>query len=223
MKFQRLRPFSFACLSLVLAAPTAASAQNLLVNPAFTDGNSGFTSTYTYFTGSPLPEGRYVIAHSPREHHPLQADFGDHTTGTGLMMVVNGGTLPNVYDWPLWQETVSVSANTLYDFSAWTTTANSFDTSPGQLGVRINGETVVSSYTVPNPAANWQQFGGLWNSGASSSATIQIFSLNTAALGNDFVLDDLNFSTAVPEPTSMLALAAGIGVLIRRRRSRKAN
>lgn len=219
MRLQLSRLIFLTSVTIIAASfPACSPAQNLLANPAFTDGNVGFTSTYTYFTGSPLPEGRYVIAHSPREHHPLQADFGDHTTGTGLMMVVNGGTLTDVYDWPVWEETIPVLRNTLYDFSGWTTTADSLDTSPAVLAVRINGQTVIGSYTVPNHAADWHEFAQSWNSAGSTSALIQIFELNTASDGNDFVLDDLSFSAPVPEPSTALALAGGLALWARKRK-----
>lgn len=208
------------CVSL-LAISCTTFAQNLLTNPNFSDGNTGFQTGYTYFTGSPLPAGRYTIAHTPQEHHPLQANFGDHTTGNGLMMVVNGGTLSNVYDWPVWQETVGVTTGWQYTFTGWTTTADSFDGSPAKLAARINGQTVMASFTVPQIGANWQQFSFTWSAVGTTNATISLFSLNTAAAGNDFVLDDLSFSP-VPEPSTLWAMGLGaVGLGLSRRRHKR--
>jgi hypothetical protein len=56
----------FVAMSLL---PGTSTAQNLVINPAFSDGNTGFNSTYTYFTGNPITEGRYSIVQNPRDAH----------------------------------------------------------------------------------------------------------------------------------------------------------
>lgn len=62
---------------------------NLIANPSFSLGNTGFTSSYTYTTNL-WPEGTYYIGANPTTYHSSFASCGDHTTGTGLMMIVNG-------------------------------------------------------------------------------------------------------------------------------------
>ncbi|HNB82261.1 MAG TPA: hypothetical protein PLP14_09205, partial [Chitinophagaceae bacterium] len=93
---------------------------NLIPNGDFSQGNTLFSSSYVYGTGGPWGllsnEGQYAIATNPNSTHINFASFGDHTTGTGNMMVVNGAGTPNVN---IWCETINVNPNTWYDFSAW--------------------------------------------------------------------------------------------------------
>ena len=69
---------------------------SLVANGDFSAGNTGFTSSYTYVTGpgSLVPEGVYTITTDPHLEHPGAVSFGDHTTGTGEMMAVNGASTP---------------------------------------------------------------------------------------------------------------------------------
>jgi hypothetical protein len=73
------------------ASPNTA---NLLVNGDFSLGNTGFTSDYI-FTSDILPAGTYCIDTDPHHCHPLAASYGDHTSGTGLMLIANGDVTPN--------------------------------------------------------------------------------------------------------------------------------
>ena len=85
---------------LVAFALSHASA-NSVINGDFEAGNSGFTSQYVYTavagglaTGGEAPhfagEGKYAVGSNPQHFHPSFVSFGDHTTGHGLMMIVNG-------------------------------------------------------------------------------------------------------------------------------------
>ncbi|HET9368716.1 MAG TPA: hypothetical protein VFO19_00650, partial [Vicinamibacterales bacterium] len=71
---------------MAVAAP--ASGASLLPDGAFTLGLTGFSSGYEY-NDDCWGEGSYFIAGSGADCHSLWADFGDHTTGDGSMMVVN--------------------------------------------------------------------------------------------------------------------------------------
>lgn len=170
---------------------------NLLVNGDFSQGNSGFASGYTNSTDLG-PEGNFTIGTNPANYHaPGVASFGDHTTGSGLMLIANGAVTPNV---TVWQETVSVQPGKSYNFTGWarewggTTT----DPSPAVLHVEINGQAAGADYHVPGTVTQWSQFSYTWNSGAATTATIRIVDLNTVAGGNDFALDDFSFAPAVP-------------------------
>ena len=61
---------------------------NLVANGDFSLGNTGFTSQYVYTTNL-FPEDTYVVGDNPNHFHPQGANFGDHTTGTGLMLIAN--------------------------------------------------------------------------------------------------------------------------------------
>jgi gliding motility-associated-like protein len=165
----------------------------LVVNGAFTSGATGFTSDYVPGTGGTYGllslAGTYAAATSPSNTHVNFASFGDHTTGFGSMLVVNGA---EVVGQDIWCQTVSVQPNSNYAFSAWL--ASAVASSPAQLVFTINGITIGSPLLAPSLTGQWVNFYSIWNSGASASANICISNLNAAQSGNDFALDDISFA-----------------------------
>lgn len=160
---------------------------NLVVNGNFSAGNTGFTSDYIN-SADLTPEGLYAIVTNPNSVHPGFAACGDHTTGTGNMMVVNGAGTPNLN---VWCQTIVTIPNTEYQFETWVTSvANG---SPALLQFSINGGTIGPIFQAPSTTCNWQRFSATWNSGANTSAVICIVNQNTALGGNDFALDDIAF------------------------------
>lgn len=189
-----------------------ANGMDLFVNGDFSSGNTGFSSTLTY-TSDLIPENTYAIGTNPAEFHNNTYSYGDHTTGTGLMMIVNGPTVSNQI---IWQETVSVTTDTSYAVSGWAARWYLYDTSPAQLQFYINGTAVGSTLTLTENSDAWNNFTGSWYSGTATSATVQIRDLNLAATGNDFSLDDLSFQP-VPEPGAGFFLLGGLFLLKTRR------
>ncbi len=166
---------------------------NLVANGDFSGGNTGFTSSYTY---SPPPstvlnEGFYSVYTDPYGVHTGFTSFGDHTTGSGNMMIINGGPSPT----DVWCETITVTPNTDYDFSAWIANCSSITIGPDVpiLQFKINGVLIGSPVTISTPPSTWMNFFQSWNSGTNTSATICIYDLNTSAAGNDFAIDDITF------------------------------
>src|SRR5688500_7721593 len=76
---------------------------NLIYNGDFELGNKGFLMDYTFSPGDIRREGTYDLSTDPRRSHEAAASYGDHTSGAGLMMVVNGATKP---DQVVWSQTV---------------------------------------------------------------------------------------------------------------------
>ncbi len=162
---------------------------NLIDNGDFESGNSGFSSDYIYNPGNLVPEGVYDVIDNPQLDHPGFAPCTDHTSGSGNMMAVNGAGTPNQ---DVWCQTVPVTPNSAYVFSAWVATLVA--ASPALLQFSINGTTIGPIFAAPGSLCNWQNFFASWNSGAASSATICIVNQNTTLGGNDFALDDLVFA-----------------------------
>jgi hypothetical protein len=210
---------------LFLGSAGAAQAANIIVNGDFETGNIGFSSDYQYLSPS-LGEGHYAIGTNPNSVHSLFASFGDHTTGTGNMMIVNGSTLPNQ---TVWQQTIDVSPNTEYNFAAWIASAFSGEPAelqPAELQFSINSTSIGDIFTAPTTLGNWEEFNATWNSGSNTQATVSIVDLSLAYGGNDFALDDISMeaaSTPVPEPLTILGstTALGVGALLKREHSRK--
>ena len=111
------RKFSFlvvvAMLMTLFITPVHAVGPNLITNGDFENGKTDFTSEYTYLdpinTGSFTlgPEYMYTVGINPNLYHSSWASFGDHTSGIGKMMIVNGTYLNNVTQ-TVWSQDVTL-------------------------------------------------------------------------------------------------------------------
>ncbi|HKU86212.1 MAG TPA: PEP-CTERM sorting domain-containing protein [Casimicrobiaceae bacterium] len=217
----------WACSTLVVAG-------NLIANGDFSAGNVGFGSQYAFAAADDcMPPGIYDIVARPGDCHPYWASFGDHTSGDGSMMAINGAASANT---EVWSDTVSVVPETQYYFSTWI--ASSHPTSPAMLDFSINGASIGTTFAAAATPGLWQQFYTSWYSGANTTAQLSLVNQNTIFYGNDFALDDITFDTLAPtlatdvgndapEPASWPLLAAAIGACLvassRKRRSESAS
>ncbi len=185
------------------------AATNLIVNGDFESGNTGFTTGYTYSPGNIGGEGTYDILTNPHNSHPGGQSYGDHTTGHGLMMALNGApSYPTI----VWQETVSVQPNTSYQFSGWVSNWSSVrDSALPDLNFNFNS-VLVGQFNVPpnEPIGPWDNVTFTWNSKNNSTLNITIIDAQTARVGNDFALDDLSLqATGSSQPTLTVTDAGG--------------
>jgi RHS repeat-associated protein len=162
---------------------------NLVRNLDFSSGLLDFTSALQFSPSSGWDDGIYTIINSPFPWHPWAADFGDHTTGTGPMMVINGSSTPDAL---VWQQDVTIKPETNYEFSFWARSWTSG--APGKLQLAVNGAAVGAELTLPTDTGRWVRYSGLWRSGISQTATISIRNAESAFSGNDFAIDDIGFS-----------------------------
>jgi hypothetical protein len=194
--------------ALVVGAQTS---PNLVINGDFESGNTGFTSGYTF--GDDSNPGGYTIGVNPSTATGAFGDWcncGDHTSGTGKMMIVNGGGDATL---PVWEETVSVTPSTEYTFSYWGAEVDHDSSSLPHLELKINGAVIGSSTFPefsPDNGGQWQNYKFTWKSGTSKTAALVLVDLNTDASWNDFALDDISFSAAagVAGGTAAAALSA---------------
>lgn len=163
---------------------------NLVTNGDFETGNTGFVSTYTYCNSNnclfPLANNGYSVGTNANFFHTLFSG-SDHTTGSGNFMIINGADPSRT----VWKETINVTANTTYAFGCWISTM--IVLSAAQIRFSINGVQLGSIYNAPNQVNLWNQFYVTWNSGANTSATIEIVDVLPVSNGNDFGLDDIFF------------------------------
>lgn len=170
---------------------------NVIQNGDFEGGTTAaannFTTAYVPGTGGTWgllsSGGQYAISTSPSLTHTNFVFCADHTTGSGNMLVANGAWTAGTV---VWSQTVAISVNTDYLFSFWATNVvNNPNTSDLQL--YVNG-TPIGPVNSTTSACNWLQINDVWNSGANTSATLEIVNQSTAASGNDFAIDDISFA-----------------------------
>jgi gliding motility-associated-like protein len=177
-----------------------------LDNGDFSKGNIGFTSSYGYRSNL-FPEGYYFIGPNPRTTHPNWCICGDHTTGTGNMMIINGATVAGV---PVYTKNINVVPYTSYAVSIWIQSVH--PANPAKLQFSVNGSLLGAPFTILSTVGLWQNFYTIWYSGASTTATISIVNQNTIANGNDFALDDISFASVCPNQDSVTVYVSHIDV-----------
>ena len=181
---------------------TAAYAANLVPNGSFSLGNTQFGSDYVF---SPFPpaappcgngaENQYTVGTDPRLWNcsTLVISVGDHTTGTGDMLMANGkDTALRV-----WFTTtpITVTPNTTYFFEAWILNWSSTSVGPdaARLTFRANGADLLTASA--SGVGIWTPVSAMWNSGASTTVSLELFNNTPTTVGNDFSVDDISLDT----------------------------
>ncbi len=165
----------------------------LVDNGDFTGGSYGFESDYVYqeSTGSRAlwDEGKFAIGTSPSNYHRDFISHGDHTTGTGNMLIVNGSPDNSKY---VWKKKFNVTAGRVYEFSAWfisVSVGSKLDKE--SIEYNIDGITNVGEYDQTED--EWERYFGLYTATESKEIEIKIRTKSTALGGNDFAIDDIYF------------------------------
>jgi len=170
---------------------------NIIQNGDFEGGttavSNNFTTAYIPGTGGTWGilsgSGQYAISTSPSLTHVNFVYCTDHTSGTGNMLVANGASTAGTV---VWAQTVPISTNTDYLFSFWATNVVN-DPNTSDLQLYVNG-TPIGPVNTTTTVCNWLNINDVWNSGANTSATLEIVNQSTAASGNDFAIDDISFA-----------------------------
>ncbi|MCC6462702.1 MAG: hypothetical protein IT260_19705, partial [Saprospiraceae bacterium] len=170
------------------------TAPNLVNNPGFEAGNTGFTSNFAY-NPMIISPGTYVITTSPALVSANFPPCDDHTygNGTGNLMLINGNGAPSSQ---VWCQTIPVMANSWYTMSAWVLCS---PISPPIMRFSVNGTPIGTPYPVVFGLCDWQEFSATWFSGSATSATLCILDINGGGLGlfgDDFALDDIFMAKA---------------------------
>ncbi len=216
------KPIAIAAMAVLLnLASGAAASGNLITNGDFSAGATGFTTGYTNATLQ--LGGNFQVHTSPATAlgaYPSFQDFGDHTTGTGLMFIANGALAA---DTTVWSQTITVKANAKYRFSFFATSIDNA-ISPTTLAWYVNGIAYGSSALADTPNF-WEAHGSKFNTGAATSVTLRLVNDNLDAISNDFAVDDFSLvkisTGAVPEPASWAMMLIGFGAIGAAARSRR--
>ncbi|MFY0481153.1 T9SS type B sorting domain-containing protein [Flavobacterium sp. PLA-1-15] len=194
---------------------------NLIYNGDFSMGNVGFGSSHYYYpTNFENAPGAYGVVDNPAVWASTPV-CGDHTTGMGNMLVVNG--INRAYDGgghAVWIQTVPVQLTTNYTLTFWVKSLSAIN--PANITVIING-TIQNIILFPAPSTtgcnDWVQYSLTYFSGwINSRANISINNVNTYFDGNEFAIDDIVFeaaekclsneTTVTVTPTTTVALTA---------------
>jgi hypothetical protein len=202
-----------ACL-LFLAG--TGSAVNLIPNGDFSLGNSQFGSDYAFTAFTPCGntvENQYTVGTDPAIWNcapSVVVSVGDHTTGTGNMLIANGGNT-GLRVW-FTSAPIAVTPNTNYFFEAWILNWSTTSAGPqaAQLTFRANGADLLTASA--SGIGAWTPVSAMWNSGASTTVSLELFDNTPTLLGNDFAVDDVSFDTVssiqTPTPTSTPTIPA---------------
>ncbi len=166
------------------------SSTNIVVNGNFAQGNTGFTSEYTYEAATnALGSGGYFVGSSPSAWNSNMQGCSDHSSNDANMLIANGATTAGV---KIWCQTHQVYPNTNYNLSAW------FQELHNQnypiLQWNVNGTNVGNATTAFVIPCIFKEAIATWNSGVNTSATFCLIGGNTAANGNDFAIDDITIT-----------------------------
>ncbi|MFD2920698.1 hypothetical protein ACFS6H_13320 [Terrimonas rubra] len=170
--------------------PAKPQGDNIIVNGDFSNGNTGFSSDYSYYPSNYTTggEGRYSIRTSSGGWFSGVSSCNDHTSGSGNMLVANGHLVTGR---AVWRQTVAVEPNKEYELLLYAQSVNTSN-SP-KLRVSINGVQVGPLLTLGNSACFWNFLTGRWLSGNATTAQIEIYNTTLIAAGNDFAIDDISF------------------------------
>jgi len=172
---------------------------DLITNGDFENGNVDFSTDYMlvgpgspecYNAGFLDCEGTYAIITDPSEGHNNFDPCGDHTTGSGLMMVVNGAPAFQ----QIWCQDIMVTGGQYNAFSAWAASVN--PSSPAILQFSIDGNLIGNNFTLTGTTCVWEQFYEIWQAPSSGIVEICVTNQNTSTGGNDFAIDDISFFEA---------------------------
>ncbi|WP_299477860.1 VPLPA-CTERM sorting domain-containing protein [uncultured Roseibium sp.] len=208
--------------NLLFIASAHAATIDLVSNGYFEAGNIGFNSEHTFVTSN-SPAGQYTVGTDPKAFNGNFSSFGDKTSGSGNMMIINGSTSVGTV---AWEQTVGVTAGQTYEFSIWI--ANAFTSGNSLLDLVANGVNVGSANTTQGVTGVWEQFSGSWTASTSGNIAIQLIENSTAFGGNDYALDDISFTTdmsaatPVPLPASAWLLITGLAGVFGLSRKRRA-
>jgi hypothetical protein len=171
---------------------------NLLVNADFEQGNSGFTSEFTFDatckgTHSPGASGSYAVNGTVHKCHDGYADsLGDQ----GKMLVVN---YPSSGDprKKFWCQTVQVNAGAPYKIAARLRAAvpDHVDSQPTSVAITANGSNLMAEF---NLEREWKEYTHVLMPPVSGTVAFCAEARTQNAESTDLVMDDISFAECKP-------------------------
>ena len=193
--------------------------QNLINNGSFEYGGpglgfwidgQGYIELTEPFSGN-SSAGNFAFVDNPQAmNNNFFSSSGDHTTGEGKMMVIDGNTTGGQQRF--WKAgdngggICNLNVGETYFFSYWIQTVSNAVSGESQLadiGVFINNASNVTltfgTTLAPLPNFGWQKVSYSFVA-SSACVNIELYNNNTNAIGNDFAIDDIKL---IPPPDSL--------------------
>lgn len=213
-KIEILLAFTCLCIQNI-------QAQNLLNNGNFENGGNGvgfsinssfYNNINPPYSGTTSP-GNYSVTNNPQ---PMNTAFfisgGDHTTGTGNMLVVDATSTGGQQRF--WRAgnngegICNLTPGANYSFHYWIKSVSTQVTGPNSqaiIGYQIIGASNITlfagSATAPLPADGWQEVVYTFTA-TNNCVNIELWDNNTQTIGNDFAVDDFALF-GPPEPFNL--------------------
>ncbi len=195
-----------------------ASAQcpNLIINGDFEDNRCPSVSFKSTLLCNQLYPGTYNIG-----VNAFAYNYGwhglDHTNpGMGKFFIGDGPSSVST-DAKIWYQTISVTANREYLFTAWVSNVDIADYSPDPiLNLSIGGTIVATSgYIAENTL--WHKMSGTWTAPADMTVEVAVVIKGGYYGGNDFGVDDISLIATHPvllTPTVSDKIRCGAGNVV---------
>ncbi|MBK9108413.1 MAG: gliding motility-associated C-terminal domain-containing protein [Saprospiraceae bacterium] len=154
-------------------------------NGNFESGNSGFTHEYNYgVPGGTFGPGWLSVGTNPLGYNGSWGPCGDHTSGSGNQLIVDGHTNANA---KVWCQTVNLTVGRSYAFRFFVQSV--FPSNPPNLSASANNASFGNIQGAG--VCDWQMFEECFTA-TSSSVEICIRETTGVGFGNDFAIDDIS-------------------------------
>ncbi|MBF6607700.1 MAG: hypothetical protein ITG00_03065, partial [Flavobacterium sp.] len=196
-------------LVFILTIASAPLSAQILTNGDFESGGHGngfFVHDYTLInplTGTSTP-GFYARTTDPALMNATFISGGDHTTGTGNMLVIDGSLLSNRFFWTTGNTGGAIggfTAGTTYTFSFWiksvSNAVTSVDATRASIGLFfINANNVNpanQNFLAPLPSEGWVNISYSFVATADN-AMVRLKTNTPGVIGHDFAVDDFSIT-----------------------------
>jgi choice-of-anchor A domain-containing protein/uncharacterized repeat protein (TIGR01451 family) len=176
-------------ISLSASVPNSGE---FVTNGNFSAGDTGFSSDFTLTTtGQGCGNGYYGVTNNANAVYNWAPNCLDPSGNISNMMSVNnaGDNQPNKRVW--YQTVTGLQPNTNYVFSFKVASLTNYNTA--RLYMKVNGVDISTPAVISATPCTWTTLSATWNTGASTSAVINILNENGDCGGNDYAIDDISF------------------------------
>jgi hypothetical protein len=201
---------AFVWVKTTVTVPQCCDGTNLIANPGFEEGNTGFASQYTYqseISDASVKPGYYTIG-SSADAHTISPTWNVNCAADGKHLLVNG--LTGAANRTIWKQNVSVEYGKIYNFciDLKNLPQCGFDVKP-KVGIHFvlnSGDSIAAIYKEINvsgsDSCNWQRIQKeITIPSGSGNATLTIsINLKSQSMGdgNDLAIDNISFVELKP-------------------------